>query len=182
MKKIFSLMVATVVAVLPFKVFAAVNLSNGINCEEANSDGVKTCTVSGNLTTAYESLTVTLTEGGGADIQTISNVTSSDWSVSSQNEANGVWTVVLSYGSPETSTGEADLFKFTYKVSGEDDCLVTVGVEGATASTPKTPSKDTTTENKQTGSTLPYIALGTIAVLAGFSYLATKNKTKMYKI
>ena len=41
---------------------------------------------------------------------------------------------------------------------------------------------DTPVENEQTGVTLPYIFLGAALLIAGYAFVATKNKSKMFKI
>ena len=76
-------------------------------------------------------------------------------------------------------TGEGSLFSFSYKPSGTTDCKVQIALGDTKIEV--TP-EDTPTENKDTGSTLPYIALGAIALVAVGSYVATKNKSKVYKI
>ena len=68
---------------------------------------------------------------------------------------------------------------FKYQNSGLEDCKVTIGIGNDNKDVE---TEDTPTENVQTGSSLPYIALGTIALIAVGAYLKTKNKAKMYKI
>ena len=182
MKKVFSFLVASLIALLPMFVSADVVVNQPISCTTAN--GLKTCTVSADITdeAGVESLNVTLTEYGGAEITSITNATDTDWSVSSQNEVNGVHSVVLV--SPGVS-GEYSLFTFQYQESGQEDCKVTISLNGSvTEVTPNTTNKDedTPAEDAQTGATLPYIALGAIVLIATGTYFATKNKAKMYKI
>ncbi len=184
MKKLFGFMVMSLVAVImPFTVKAATNISVGSqDCKRDDNDNI-TCTVHYNITDSEENLTVTLTEEGGATVTAINPATGSDWNlVGSPNEVNNVWTVVLA--SPGTS-GEGDLFTFTYTASGTEDCRVVVAlgetqVPVTPTPTPSTP--DEPTDNKQTGATLPYIALGAVVLIATGAYLATRNKAKMYKI
>ncbi len=179
MKKYLGLLLMALVVLIPLNVKAAGLAirdpqSNG-DCK-STGDGVITCTLvyqinEGNVDEA----TVTLTEKGGAKIQSVTSAAGSDWTVSDHTSSNGVWTVKLnSIG----VTGSGNLFTFTYVPSGSDDCGVEVATEGKVV--PVTP--DTPTDNKQTGTTLPYIALGGIVVLATAAYLATRNKSKMYKI
>lgn len=178
MKRFFSFLVVGLVGVLPFAVKAATTIAP--DCTSVDSNGNRTCTISANLDTALETITVTLTENGGADITSITNVDNSEWNIGTPTESNGVHTVNLTYVSLEPShSGETTLFKFVYKVSGEKDCSVAIGLGNATASTPAT---DTTTPNKQTGLSVPYIALGGIALLAVGAYLTTKSKAKMFNI
>ncbi len=179
MKKFIAFMVMAIMVIIPLNVHAA----TGINykCGEADSDGNITCTVTYNVDTSAETLTVTLTEQGGADVSAINLASGSDWTISSSNEVNGVWTVILT--SPGVS-GEGDLFTFTYKASGEEDCKIVLALgENKVDITPTTPSTpDKPEENKQTGSTLPYIALGAVVLIATGAYLATRNKSTMYRL
>lgn len=176
MKKLLGFMVMTLVALLPFTVNAATKLN--YNCGSQDANGNITCTISYVIDASEESLTVNLTEFGGADITSIVPANGSDWTISSSNELNGVWTIILT--SPGV-TGEGNLFTFTYHASGQDDCHITLALGNDQQNlTPVTP--DEPTDNKQTGATLPYIALGAVAVIATGAYLATRNKAKMYKI
>ena len=176
MKKYLSYMLIGLAAVLPFGVKAATTIDR--ICSDV-SDGTKKCIVTAETTET--TLTVKLTEFGGADITEINGI---DWTVSSQNEDNGVWTIVLT----GLDGGEISLFSFTYKVSGTEDCKIEISLGNQTVSTP--PSEDPTTppttdkpaDPEKTGPTLPYIALGAIALIAGGAYVATKNKTKMYRL
>ena len=168
MKKYLSLLVMGLLVVLPFSVKAETTFD--VTCGNVDSNGYKTCTVT--AATEETELTVKLTEEGGADITDIQD---RDWSVSSRNESDNVWTVVLS----GMDGGEINLFNFTYKVSGQANCKVVLS--SGTKSVP-TVDEDKPTPQKQTGSSLPYIALGTIALLAGGAYVATKNKAKMYRL
>ena len=66
--------------------------------------------------------------------------------------------------------------------------MVEVSIAGQNINTPTTSTTtvtkdtDTPTSNKDTGVSFPYIALGTIVLVAGGAYIATRNKSKMYKI
>lgn len=178
MKRFLSLLVIGLVGVIPFVVKAETSLS--YNCTDIDTDSYRTCTISADLATAADTLKITLTEKGGADVTAIENVTSSEWDVGTPTESAGVHTINLSYVSPDPShSGETTLFKFTYKVSGETDCSVLIGLDGIskTVSTP-----NSTTPNKQTGISVPYIALGAITLLAVGAYMATRNKAKMFNI
>lgn len=172
----------SVVAVLPFTVKASSEIT--YNCGSADAEGVRTCTVGYivDQSTPQESVSVKLTEHGGADIIDITGISDSEFSISSKNEVDGVWSIVLV--SPDSVSGELSLFTFKYKQSGNSDCNVTIGIgnDNKEVESPDTPTPDTPTENVKTGSTLPYIALGVIAVIAGGAYILTKNKSKMYKI
>ncbi len=181
MKKLFGFLMLSLVALLPMSTRAAVSIVP--NCGQQDANGVITCTVAYNITDeeGVDSLSLTLTEQGGAEVVDVIDATGSEWNVSSKNEENGVWTVILaSIG----VTGEGNLFTFSYRPSGEADCGVEIALNGQTVpvNPPAAEEPDTPTDNKQTGATLPYIALGAIAVLATGAYLATRNKAKMYKI
>ena len=173
MKKKLSLLVMGLLVVLPFSVKAKTVLQVPISCTSVDSNGYKTCTVVAE--TNDGEVTVTLTEEGGAEVTDIQN---GDWLISSKNKSGSVWTVVLS--GPED--GEITLFKFTYKGSGETDCRVVLSTESQTIPTPPDTETDKPTPQKQTGSSLPYVALGAIALLAGGAYVTTKNKAKMYRL
>ena len=184
MKKLLGLMVLAFVVFLPMNAKAA---SINRTCKDADANGIITCTVTYNIPAGEEqdSMTVTLTEKGGAEITNVADANDSVWTVSSKNEVDGVTTVILA--SSDLVSGEDDLFTFSYKPSGEEGCLIEIAYDGQpiTPSTPDPepqPDPDTPTDNKQTGATLPYVALGVIAVVATGAYLATRNKSKMYKI
>ena len=169
MKKYLSFLVMGLIAVLPLGVRAATTID--VTCGNADSNGNKTCVVSAETTET--TLTVKLTEEGGADI---TGVNDGEWTISNQNESNGVWTIDVT----GIDGGEINLFSFTYKVSGTNDCRIIVSLGDQTV--PTIPDPDTPTEQKQTGSSLPYVALGAIAILAGGAYVTTKNKAKMYRL
>lgn len=170
MKKVLGFMFMALAVVLPFNVKAATSIS--FKCGEIDANGNKTCTITANTTD--NSAVVTLTEVGGA---AITSVVDGDWTVSNTSHVDSVWTVEVS--GPDT--GEINLFSFTYKVSGTEDCKIIIR-QGSQSVEVTEPTPDKPTENKQTGSTLPYIALGAIAILAGGAYVSTKNKAKMYRI
>ncbi len=181
MKKIFSFMVVAMVALLPVVTNAAEEYYP--SCGNQDAEGNITCVVAYNFTngSSAENLSVTLTEEGGAEILNVFEAADSDWNlVNPAEEVDGVWTVMLT--SPG-STDEGNLFSFKYKPSGHTDCKVKLSVNDVQMNiTPPTPNADDKTPNKQTGATLPYIALGAIIVLATGAYIATRNKSKMYKI
>ena len=180
MKKFLSLMVVTLVGLLPFVVNAASSISPGSDCGQLDSEGNSRCTVHYKIDDqdGLTSMIITLTEKGGATVTNVDNIAGSEWTISDQKHEGNVYTITLT--SPGVK-GEGDLFYFTYKGSGEDDCTVAIGYNGQVQSTP-TPTPNTPEDNKDTGSALPYVALGTIALVAVGAYLATRNKTKLYKI
>ena len=177
MKRYLGIMVMCLALLIPM----SVNATRGVA-------QTPTCTTSGNQKTcsfdviiendSVTEMSFTLTPAGGAVINNVAILDSAslDWVVSS-TQNNGVWTVTIksASGSPVTKWNE-DVFSYTYTESGQTGCNVDYHPAG-TQTTPTTPEK-----NPQTGSTLPYIALGAIAVLATGAYLATRNKAKMYKI
>lgn len=176
MKKVLSLMIISLVAILPFVVKADTEI--GYSCGEADANGIISCTMNYKITgDLVEQMTVTLTEQGGAEIQEVTAAIDSQWMLTPASESNGVWTVILA--SPGVAD-EGDLFAFSYKVSGEKDCKILVSLNGVEKAT--IAPADEPTENKDTGSTLPYIALGSIALIAAGAYVATRNKSKVYKI
>jgi len=179
-KKILSFMVMSLVAILPLSVNAASEIT--YNCGDFDAEGVRTCTVGYviDANTPQDSVSVKLTEHGGAEITTVNGVSDSEFSISTQNEADGVWSIVLI--APDTVAGEYSLLTFKYKQSGTEDCKVTVGIGNDNKDLTEKPTPDKPTDNVQTGSTLPYIALGAIALVAVGAYVTTKNKSKMYKI
>lgn len=165
MKKLFGVMVA-LVAFLPILVNAQTKLS--INCTDPDADNNKTCTVGINSDEILAKHAVKLTEKGGATIDPSTIRGGIDWQITGTPTKSGdTYTVNL-----ESSgfTGEGDLLTFTYKVSGTTDCAVIL--DGSENSSP----------NPQTGPVLPYVALGLLAVAAGYAYISTKNKTKMFNI
>lgn len=177
MKKILSFLVMGLVATLPLVVSADTEIN--YDCGNFDSEGVRTCTVGVviDASSPQESITVKLTEKGGAEITDVSGVSDSEFDLITKNEVDGVWTIVLA--APGEVYDEYSLLTFKYKKSGTSDCKVTVGIGDSNKDITES---DTPTDNVKTGSTLPYIALGTIAIIAGGAYIATKNKSKMYKI
>ena len=179
MKRFLSLALVSLLFVLPMGVKADTKILP--SCSTTDSEGVKTCIISGKFDSPQESIQVTLTEEGGADITSIANAENSEYLVGTTTESGSSHTFTVTHDSTTlgpAGNGEYSLFSFSYKVSGEDNCKVVINVDDIKAETP-TP---TSTSNKQTGSSVPYIALGTMVVLAGGAYLLTKNKTKMFKM
>ncbi len=177
MKKGLCLLLMAVMVFLPLRTKAAVALDK--QCSSADSNGIINCKVTYNIVgDAASEVTVTLTEMGGASVIDVTNATGSEWNVASKPKSGNVWTVNLeSVG----VTGEGTLFDFSYRPSGSDDCRIIIEL-GESQITVAPPAKDEPTDNKQTGATLPYIALGTMAVVAVGAYIAVRNKAKMYKI
>ena len=176
MKKLLGLIVMAMGLVLPMSVFAE-EAAPVINCTDGN--GTKTCVVSINFADKATKVEFTLTPIGVSKIQEESiKAVDSEWTLE-KTESNGSYNITLT--SPGSS-GEQDLFTYTFTTSGNsnEQCGVTVGYNGRTYKGPEEPDKPT--ENKQTGATLPYIALGVIALGAAGAYVATRNKSKMYKI
>ena len=182
MKRFLSFVIMAIVTVIPFTVNAASEII--FSCGDTDAEGNRTCVVGYNIddSTPQSSVNVNLTEHGGAEVLSIEGIASSNFTLNSQNESNGVHSVILS--SPDSVSGEQELFTFTYKNSGTEDCKVTISIgtdnKEVVTETVDTPIAEG--EEPQTGATLPFIALGTIALIAGATYFTTKNKTKMYKI
>lgn len=181
MKRFLSIMVMALVLVFPFTVKAAkTNIS--VNCTNTlDASGNYTCTVAGSTDSSEVSnLTITLTEKGGAEITKVYGANDTDWTLSnSPEDVDGVWTVLLTSPGIE---GEDDLFKFDYKPSGTEDCGITITLDGETKTVTPSQTPDNPTENKDTGATLPFVALGVVGLCAVGAYVVTKNKSKMYKI
>lgn len=207
MKKILSFMVMALVLLLPLTTKADVKIVKS-SCTKQDANMEKTCTVKAEIDDELtNSLQVQVTEEGGAEISSIDSVSTSDWRVTNKSESGTVWTVDLGLTGPG-QTGEVELFTITYKVSGTKDCKIRIKLNNVETTIEPEPEKDVPkgkctynkSENKyyidgvevtesqykeqcpKTGSTLPYIALGAMVVLAAAAYVATKNKTKMYKI
>ncbi len=201
MKKFYGLILLALLLIIPLGVHAEVE--EMFNSCTTGSDGSKTCSIG--AVTDSTSIIVSLTEEGGATIDETSIVSTGSWIVSSVTKSGSTYTFTIT----GTDTGEVDLFKFSYKPSGETDCRVLIDLDGKTESvTPDTPKNEEKTptgkcvynkdgyfingeavteeeynnECPKTGVSLPFVAIGTIALLAGGAYVATKNKTKMYKI
>ena len=175
MKKILGFVVTSLLAVLPFAVDAATSID--ADCGDVDEAGNILCSVNYKITETEiaDYLNVTITEEGGAQIVDISGISGSDWSLSTSENGN-VWSVFLT--SPGVA-GEGQLFTFAYTPSGEEDCLVSIDLDGKKI---EIIPDDTPTEEVETGSTLPYIALGILALGSVGAYVATKNKSKMYRI
>ena len=82
MKKFLGFMVMSLVAIIPFSVSAASEIT--YNCGNADAEGNRTCTVGYKIdqSTPQDTVSVTLTEEGGADITSIEGVTDSEFSIS----------------------------------------------------------------------------------------------------
>ncbi len=183
MKRVLSYLVVSIMFVLPLSVKAASGISKGVDCDKAfDANNNRTCTVKFSITdeNGLEKMVVTLKESGDAEITDVSNYPGSSWTISNVTEPDANRTRTVTLTSPGEK-GEGELFQFTYhSLTGGDDCYVELGYNGQPVSTPNQP--DQPTDNKDTGATLPFVALGTISVIAVGAYLVTRNKTKMYKI
>ena len=212
MRKFLSFLVVSFVAFLPFTVDATSLIVGAEHCTE-NTDGTIACVVGINIDESQplETVTIKLTEAGGAEILKIENENNGFQINGNPSDENGVWNVELQSATLEPISGNnISLFKFTYKPSGLENCKVEVsfGEQKETVvpkpiPTPKCDPNDPTSQgynanwetdgwedactkkvdpNPDTGVSLPFIALGVIAVIAGGAYLTTKNKSKIYKI
>lgn len=176
MKRFLGLMVA-IVLFLPFVVSAKDELV--YSCTEEGETHV--CKVAVNLGSDASTLTLTLTEEGGAEITSIVSA-SNEWTLSTK-ENNGIHTVEMVTSDLEPVGGEQDLIKVTYVESGTEDCRIRLALNDASVNIePDEPTTPSEPENPSTGSTIPYIALGVIALGAIGLYIGTKNKSKMYRI
>lgn len=178
MKRFLGLMVA-IVLFLPFVVSAKDKVD--YKCTTSDEGVTYNCTVYVNLESEADQITLTLTEQGGADITSITDASAS-WN-SVQEESNGVTTVTLTSSDLNPLQGEHDLINVTYTSSGTEDCRILLAFKDASITMePDEPTTPSEPENPSTGSTIPYIALGVIALGAIGLYIGTKNKSKMYRI
>ena len=116
MKRFLSLVVVSLLVVLPFGVKAATKIEP--SCSAVDSEGNRTCTIGASFDTAVDNVTVTLTEEGGATITSIVNATNSEWIVGTPTVSGSVRTVTITHDDNTygpASAGEATLFTFTYK-------------------------------------------------------------------
>lgn len=181
MKKIFSFLAIAMLVMLPMTTNAAGKIvqENGqIPCTPDPLDSTKmNCTVSLEVTGENEkSVTIDITEHN-ATVDTNSIEAGEAWNVDTTAYPQLTFTSSTANG----NTGTNVLFTFSYtKSTNGEDCYVTINGK----STSKTVTKDTDTpvENEQTGVTLPYIFLGAALLIAGYAFVATKNKSKMFKI
>ncbi len=177
MKKYFGIMLATVFAVLPLSVKAAAPVFEIANCTQEGD--IITCKggVSIDANEPVPSITIKFTEIGKAKIMNV--LPAEGVELTSKNEAEHTYTFSFS------RTDEFDLLTISYNTAGDpnEECKITYSYNGNNKTIPDIPNNtDTPTDNKKTGSTLPYIALGGLALVAAGAYVATRNKSKMYKI
>lgn len=182
MKKIFSFLAIAMAVIMPMSTNAATNeivLENGvIPCVQDALDSTKfNCTVTLNTTGGSEtSVAINITEHN-ASVDTSSIEAGKVWNVDTTAYPNLTFTSATETG----NTGSNVLFTFSYtKATNGEDCYVTVN--GKSTKNVVTKDTDTPVENEQTGVTLPYIFLGAALLIAGYAFVATKNKSKMYKI
>ena len=175
MKKFLGLMVM-VVLLIPITVGAKVNSFNE-NCSDAANVQTVRCEPSAQIE-GEKSIKVTIIPTNvSIDVNSIESV-DIDWDVTNPvKNADGSVTVTVTSTTDAALTGTYNLFAMKYtKDDGATDCHVKFKVASEDVATPVV---DTPTENKKTGSTLPYIALGSLVVLAGAAYIVTKNQTKI---
>ena len=179
MRKNLCLFIVGLFVFLPLFVSAA---SITPTCGDFDEQGYRKCSIEYNNDVASNSITVLLTEHGGANIEEINAIAGGEFSIDSTNEEGNVHTVVLSAIDPVVAN--FSILTFTYKKSSGSDCKIAVSIGDISKDvvTPDTQNPDDPADQKDTGSSLPYIALGTIAIIACGAYLGTKNKSKMYKI
>lgn len=179
MKKFISYLLIGAMLMIPFTASAAIKSDNKSTClnKQTDSDGNITCTFAANITdTVPDKIEASLTTEGGAEV--LSVVSANDnWNVKAE-KADGTWNLVITKANPDTPTGEQNLYTYKYKPSGETNCKVHNSIDGQSFDT----VPDEPTEPVKTGLPIPYVAVAGLAVIAGFAYMATKNKAKMYKI
>lgn len=179
MKKIFSFLAIALLVMIPMSTNAATNeivLENGvIPCKETLNENEYQCAVKMRVT------------GGSTESITV-NITTHNATLNSDSiEAASGWNADISayptvtFTKTDGGTGEFELFTFVYtKATNGEDCYVTI--DGKSTKSVVTKDTDTPVENEQTGVTLPYIFLGAALLIAGYAFVATKNKSKMFKI
>lgn len=179
MKKFLGIMVIAVMFMLPITVNAKV-VSAQENCTDISGVQTAKCIPSAQVEGETEFQVVITPTNVTIDEASIEAV-DIDWDVTSKvRNSDGTYTVTVKSTTGSALTGTYSLFSVSYtKDANATDCHVKFTFPSG--STPA-PTPDTPTENKQTGSTLPFIALGSLVVLAGAAYIVTKNQTKMYKI
>ena len=184
MKKIVSLLMVVMVMLMPMVTNAlaveVVRNANGeLNCVAGENENVQNCTVSVNITGGElaegQALEFSLTEKN-ATVDTTSITGQLDWTMQEFESLDNL--VFVANGN---LTGEVQVFAFTYEKNTEaiDECKVTLDLKGFE----KTKDEDEqVVEEVKTGVTLPYVFLGGAALLAGYAFITTKNKSKMHRI
>lgn len=177
MKKFLGFVVMSLGFVLPLTVNAAITCDT--KCGDWDENGVRTCVLSCKIdeATPKNKVDVTFTEFGGAEILSVDDIDGEEFQMPYQpiEIDDGFQATVETI---DAVSGEYNLLKFQYKRSGTAECKVKVTVDGSSVDVPD----DEPGDPKPLGSTLPYIALGAIALVATGAYITTKNKAKMYKI
>ncbi len=171
------LMFVICLVLLPLSV-KAIGVNPTPVCSQSGTQ--KTCSFDVIVDSSTTEASFTLTPEGGAVINSVarSDNAALDWDVT-YTQSNGVWTVTIKASNGAISSWNQPVFTYTYTESGQADCNIDYHPV-APQTTPTQP--EPTPENPQTGSTLPYIALGAIVLVATGAYLTTRNKSKMYKI
>ena len=141
-----------------------------------------TCTLSINLKEAVTALNFTLTPGNQITIESVTRATV--WG-GTATITGGVGNVALTSPS-EKGPGTVALVTYTIKAkptfdptNNAHDCIVYINFENTPPiEVPVTPNP----ENPNTGSFLPYIIVGSGALLAAGVYMFATRKNKFYKI
>ncbi len=185
--------------ILVMLVLLMIVLPIAVNAESIELGSQAVCQTSGNQKTGCHfnvyitnpsntEYTFVFTPAGGATINAsdinLDSGAELDWEIANrQTLASGAIEVTVRSADGSPKEWNDNLFNYSYTDSGTIDCKVSYSLKSAdtTPTTPDEPEKEPE-KNPQTGSTLPYIALGAIVLVATGAYLATKNKSKMYKL
>lgn len=180
MKKLFTLLALVGMMALPMTVFAESTSKMSYECTAKLDDtSVQVCTVK--VTTTGDpatELSVKLT-ANNATINQSSIEAATGWVADST-----AYPTIKFTNSELGGTDTYNLFTFEYTPStnGEECTVVLEAANDSVTISTQTKDTDTTTENKQTGASLPYVFLGGALLIAGYAFVTTKNKSKMYKI
>ena len=170
MKKLL-LIIAGVILFLPLGVKAA-----EWECPGGTSGPIVTCYFKYDFVN-QNTFSANLTALGGAIITEVSAYPGQNWVGDPALIAGDGSSATISLANPEPKNGLLPVITVKYTVSGHEDCGISITPTGGrTTTTPGNPS------NPKTGASLPYLLVGTGAILALGIYLQTSKKEKFYKI
>ncbi len=174
MKKILGMIALLVVCVIPMTVKAAQSTKLVCGAKETSGD-VTTMDCHIELTS---DAAVTSLEGS----LTLTNVALTSAGVSAEegwSSTGSGTTISLIATGTATSYTNAKIASFTVTVdTSKSNCKVVFTPTAGTTCTDCTYEDD----NPKTGSAVPYIVIGSLAILAGAVYVTTRKNTKLFKI
>ena len=181
MKKNLGIMVMFIIALfVPMVVHATTQLVSPPSCTVNGKQ--HNCTfdvVISDDSVTEKTISFTPVNGAVVDNVTLEPSATLEWEIKGIEKVTKdgavIWNVTIKHINGAASTWDGRILNYTYTESDTAGCEVSYNLQTAT---PNTPAQS----NPKTGSTLPYIALGAIVVMAAGAYLATRNKSKMYKI